>query len=94
MASKEVRIRGKYRYKFTGWRYSGGVRAAILLSFAFLFYFTLADNVVPPSYDVQPNSVSKETIYANERIADEIATEAARQEAVRRVQPVYRVRRR
>lgn len=88
MTSKEVRIRGKHRYKIIGWRYSAGVRAAILLSFALLFYFMLRENVIPPSYDVQPNTVSKETIYANERIADELATEQARADAVRRVQPV------
>ncbi|HZG55865.1 HDIG domain-containing metalloprotein [Paenibacillus sp.] len=88
MTSKEVRIRGKHRYKITGWKYSVGVRAALLLSFALLFYFTLSDNVIPPTYDVQPNTVSKETILANARIADELATEAAKAEAVRRVQPV------
>jgi len=88
MTQKEVRIRGKHRYKIGGWRYSMGVRAALLLSFALLFYFTLADNVIPPTYDVQPNTESKETILANARIEDELATEAARAEAVRRVQPV------
>ncbi|HZG75887.1 MAG TPA: HDIG domain-containing protein [Paenibacillus sp.] len=88
MTLKEVRIRGKHRYKIGGWRYSMGVRAALLLSFALLFYFALAANVIPPTYDVQPNTASKETIYANERIEDELATEAARAEAVRRVQPV------
>jgi putative nucleotidyltransferase with HDIG domain len=88
MTQKEVRIRGKHRYKIGGWRYSMGVRAALLLSFALLFYFALAANVIPPTYDVQPNTVSKETILANDRIEDELATEAARAEAVRRVQPV------
>ncbi|TLS50346.1 HDIG domain-containing protein [Paenibacillus antri] len=88
MTQKEVRIRGKHRYKIGGWRYSMGVRAALLLSFALLFYFSLAENVIPPTYDVQPNTVSKETIYANARIEDELATEAARADAVRRVQPV------
>ncbi len=88
MTQKEVRIRGKHRYKIGGWRYSMGVRAALLLSFALLFYFALAGNVIPPTYDVQPDTVSKETILANERIEDELATEAARAEAVRRVQPV------
>jgi putative nucleotidyltransferase with HDIG domain len=88
MTSKEVRIRGKHRYQFTGWKYSMGVRAALLLSFTLLFYLSLAQNVIPPTYDVKPNTVSKETIYANERITDELATEAAKVEAVRRVQPV------
>lgn len=88
MTTKEVRIRGKHRYQFTGWRYSTGVRAVIMLSFALLFYLSLAQNTIPPTYNVQPNTVSKETIYANERIEDEIATAEARAEAVRRVQPV------
>jgi len=88
MTSKEVRIRGKHRYQLTGWKYSMGVRAALLLSFALLFYIALSQDVIPPTYDVQPNSASKETIYASERVEDELATEAAREEAVRRVQPV------
>lgn len=88
MTSKEVRIRGKHRYQFTSWKYSMGVRAALLLSFALLFYLSLAENVIPPTYNIQPNTVSEETIYANDRIEDELATEAARAEAVRRVQPV------
>jgi len=88
MTSKEVRIRGKHRYTTSGWRYGMGVRTAMLLSFALLFYFTLAENVIPPTYNVQPNTESKETIYATVRIEDELATEAARAEAVRRVQPV------
>ncbi|MCI3919701.1 HDIG domain-containing protein [Paenibacillus sp. TRM 82003] len=89
MTSKEVRVRGKHRYQqMSTWKYSRGVRAALLLSFALLFYFALAPNVIPPTYDVKPNTASKETIYAPTRIEDKLATEAARAQAVRAVAPV------
>ncbi|WP_199618752.1 HD family phosphohydrolase [Paenibacillus alkalitolerans] len=88
MTSNEVRIRGKHRYQATGWKYSAGVRAALLLSFALLFYFSLSGDVIKPTFDVEVDSSSPETIYAPERLEDKIATEEAKETASKRVPPV------
>ncbi|WP_274363261.1 HD family phosphohydrolase [Paenibacillus thermotolerans] len=88
MTSKEVRIRGKHRYQVTGWRYSTGVRAALLLSFALIFYFSIAGDLIKPTYDVEVGTESRETILAPERLEDKIATEVAKETASKRVQPV------
>lgn len=91
MASKEFRFNANKKFSFIGWRSSVGVRAALLVSFALLFYFTLAANVIPPTYDIQPNTKATENIYAKERMLNELATQEAKAEAVRRVQPVYTI---
>ncbi len=89
MTSNETRnLRGKHRYQLTGWKYSVGVRAALLLSFTLLFYATLTGDVIQPTYDVKPNEPAGETIIAAERFPDEIATAREREEARRQVQPV------
>jgi len=89
MTAKDYRSRGKKKIQLNAWRYSMGVRTALLLSFALLFYLALTENVIPPTYDVQPNTESKENIYALKRMENTLATKEAKEEAVRRVQPVY-----
>jgi cyclic-di-AMP phosphodiesterase PgpH len=65
-----------------------GVRAALLLSFALLFYFSLSAHLIKPTFDVKIDTPSPETILAPERLEDTIATEEAKQAASKRVLPV------
>lgn len=86
----EVSIRGKFNYRQTGWKYSGGVRFLIFLAVAVLFYLALQGRLVPRTYDIMPNTVSEKTIRAPKQMENAIETQKAKESAAQKVQPIYR----
>ncbi|UJF35080.1 HD family phosphohydrolase [Paenibacillus hexagrammi] len=87
----EVQIKGKFHYRLIGWKYSNWVRALLFLLLALLFYGSLYTKLVPQVYDIQLGAISEKTIYAPRQIENAVATEQAKEDAAKRVQPVYQV---
>jgi len=82
-------IRGKWKFRSQSWKHSPLLRALQFLFLAVLLYVALADHMLTETYDIEPNTYSKVTIYAKERILNEAATERAREKAATEVEPVY-----
>lgn len=75
--------------KTAGWRQSITVRIVLLFLFVLLFYFSLAPQLVPETYDIQVNVASEKDIVAPHQIPDSKATLQAQEEASNRVDPIY-----
>ncbi len=89
--NNRVSIQGKFQYRLAGWRYSAIVRFLLFLALAVVFYVSLLHRIVPQTYDIQLESVTEKDILAPRAIANEVATEKAKEEAAARVQPVYKI---
>jgi putative nucleotidyltransferase with HDIG domain len=87
----EVQMKGKFHYQLNGWKYSNGVRVLLFLLLALVFYMSLYAKLVPQVYDIALGTTSEKTIYAPRQIENSIATEQAKEDAAKRVQPVYRI---
>lgn len=81
-------VRGKWKFR-SGWKQNRLLRALQFLFLAVFLYVSLADHLLTETYDIEPNTYSKVTIIAEERILNEAATERAREQAATEVQPVY-----
>lgn len=91
MTRNEPSATGNSPSRFSQWKTSPVIRYLLLLGFALLFYFSLLNEVVPETYDIQPNKVSEKTIYAPYQEENSLATEKAKEEAASRIQPVYKI---
>ena len=91
MMKNEVQFKGKFHYRLIGWKYSVWVRLLLFLLLALIFYMSLYAKLVPQVYDIQLGATSEKTIYAPRQIENAVATEQAKEDAAKRVQPVYRV---
>ncbi|MFC5450241.1 HD family phosphohydrolase [Paenibacillus aestuarii] len=87
----EVQIKGKFHYQLIGWKYSAWVRLTLFLLLALIFYMSLYAKLVPQVYDIQLGATSEKTIYAPRQLEDAVATEQAKEDAAKHVQPVYRI---
>jgi putative nucleotidyltransferase with HDIG domain len=87
----EVQMRGKFHYQLNGWKYSAGIRVLLFLLLALIFYMSLYVKLVPQVYDIVLGTTSEKTIYAPRQIENAVATEQAKEDAAKRVQPVYRI---
>jgi len=87
----EVQIKGKFHYQLIGWKYSAWVRLTLFLLLALIFYMSLYAKLVPQVYDIQLGATSEKTIYAPRQLENAVATEQAKEDAAKRVQPVYRI---
>ncbi|WP_307556096.1 MULTISPECIES: HD family phosphohydrolase [unclassified Paenibacillus] len=84
-------MKGKFHYQLNGWKYSTGIRVLLFLLLALIFYMSLYAKLVPQVYDIVLGTTSEKTIYAPRQIENAIATEQAKEDAAKRVQPVYRI---
>ncbi|MCY9669116.1 HDIG domain-containing protein [Paenibacillus alginolyticus] len=84
-------MRGKFHYQLNGWKYSAGIRVLLFLLLALIFYMSLYVKLVPQVYDIVLGTTSEKTIYAPRQIENAVATEQAKEDAAKRVQPVYRI---
>ncbi|NOU76058.1 HDIG domain-containing protein [Paenibacillus sp. LMG 31458] len=84
-------MKGKFHYQLNGWKYSTGIRVLLFLLLALIFYMSLYVKLVPQVYDIVLGTTSEKTIYAPRQIENAIATEQAKEDAAKRVQPVYRI---
>ncbi|WP_411829421.1 HD family phosphohydrolase [Paenibacillus alginolyticus] len=91
MKKNEVQMRGKFHYQLNGWKYSAGIRVLLFLLLALIFYMSLYVKLVPQVYDIVLGTTSEKTIYAPRQIENAVATEQAKEDAAKRVQPVYRI---
>ncbi|MFB0845514.1 HD family phosphohydrolase [Paenibacillus oleatilyticus] len=89
--NNRVSIQGKFQYRLAGWRYSAIVRFLLFLALAAVFYVAMLHRIVPQTYDIQLGSVTEKDILAPRAIANEVATEKAKEEAAARMQPVYKI---
>ncbi|NOV03480.1 HD family phosphohydrolase [Paenibacillus planticolens] len=87
----EVQMKGKFHYQLNGWKYSTAIRVLLFLLLALVFYISLYAKLVPQVYDIELGTTSETTIYAPRQIENAIATEQAKEDAAKRVQPVYRI---
>lgn len=88
----ELHLQGKsLQYRLTGWKYSAALRMLFYLTLAVLLFFTFYSKLVPQTYDIRLGGVAEKTILAPRQEVDASATLKAKEEAVQRVQPVYRV---
>jgi putative nucleotidyltransferase with HDIG domain len=74
-----------------GWKYGVGVRWLLLLLFVLLFYLNLAPHLVPKTYDITLNTVSKNDIVSTQQKENEKATLQAQDQAAEQVQPIYTI---
>ncbi len=91
MKKNEVQMKGKFHYQLNGWKYSAGIRVLLFLLLALIFYMSLYVKLVPQVYDIVLGTTSEKTIYAPRQIENAIATEQAKEDAAKRVQPVFRI---
>ncbi|WP_261306365.1 HD family phosphohydrolase [Paenibacillus andongensis] len=84
-------MKGKFHYQLNGWKYSAGIRVLLFLLLALIFYMSLYVKLVPQVYDIVLGTTSEKTIYAPRQIENAIATEQAKEDAAKRVQPVFRI---
>ncbi len=91
MIKNEVHMQGKFHYRLTGWKHSVWMRFLLFFILALLVYFSLFPKLVPQVYDIQLGMVSEKTIYAPRQIENDAATQKAKEEAAKKVQPVYRI---
>ncbi|WP_081756621.1 HD family phosphohydrolase [Gorillibacterium massiliense] len=93
ISSPAVRSTGKTTAKsFTwmnGWKYSAFIRFFLFLLIGVILYFSLADRLIPKTYDIQPNTESETTVLAPRQIKDDIATAKAQEAAAQQVGDVY-----
>ncbi|MGG1553065.1 HD family phosphohydrolase [Paenibacillus ferrarius] len=87
----EVQMKGKFHYRLSGWKYSTALRVILFLLLGLIFYTSLYAKLVPQVYDIQLGTKSEKTIYAPRQIENAVATEQAKEDAAKRVQPVYRI---
>ncbi|CAN7491414.1 HD family phosphohydrolase [Paenibacillus sp. LjRoot56] len=87
----EVQMKGKFHYRLSGWKYNTGLRVLLFLILGLIFYATLYAKLVPQVFDITLGMKSEKTIYAPEQIENAVATEQAKEDAAKRVQPVYRI---
>jgi len=74
-----------------GWKTSFGIRLLLFVLLGLLFYIAVDSRVIPQTFNVQLGAVSEKTIYATEQYQNAIETEKVKEEAARRVQPVYSI---
>jgi putative nucleotidyltransferase with HDIG domain len=91
MSKNEVQMKGEFHYRMMGWKYSVWIRLLLFFLLAMLFYFALYPKLVPQVYDIQLGAVSEKVIYAPSQTENAIATEKAKEDAAKKVQPVYRI---
>lgn len=89
--NQRISIDGKHSYRLGGWKTSLGIRLLLFALLGLLFYIALAGKLIPQTYDIEPGAVSEKTIYATKQIENAIETQKAKEEAARRVQPVYSI---
>jgi putative nucleotidyltransferase with HDIG domain len=91
MSKTEMQSRGITYDQLIGWKYSGWTRLLLFLLLMLLFYFSLSPKLIPQVYDIQLGAASAKTIYAPSQTENFVATEKAKEEAVKKVQPIYRM---
>ncbi|TMV44607.1 HDIG domain-containing protein [Paenibacillus mesophilus] len=89
--NQRISIDGKHSYRLAGWKTSLGIRLLLFALLGLLFYAALAGRLIPQTYDIEVGAVSEKTIYATKQIENAIETQKAKEEAARRVQPVYSI---
>jgi membrane-associated HD superfamily phosphohydrolase len=91
MSKIEMQSKGKIHDQLIGWKYSGWTRILLFLLLMLLFYFSLSPKLIPQVYDIQLGAASAKTIYAPSQTENFVATEKAKEDAAKKVQPVYRI---
>jgi putative nucleotidyltransferase with HDIG domain len=91
MSKTEMQSKGKIHDQLIGWKYSGWTRVLLFLLLMLLFYFSLSPKLIPQVYDIQLGAASAKTIYAPSQTENFVATEKAKEDAAKKVQPVYRI---
>ncbi|PYI51757.1 HD family phosphohydrolase [Paenibacillus flagellatus] len=89
--NERISIEGKPAHRTDGWKTSAGIRLLLFVLLGLLFYMAVANRLIPQTYDIEIGSVSEKTIYATKQIENAIETQKAKEEAARRVQPVYSI---
>lgn len=84
-------IHSVLRLKLSNWKHSAVLRFLLFIMLAPLFYYTLASNLIPKTYDIEKHSTAERTIYAPNQTENKSATEKKKEEAAQAVQPVYLV---
>lgn len=91
MNRKPDGAKSKFSYIMSGWKHSAGVRLLLFFLFAVLFYISMADRLVPQTYDIKLGAVSEREIKASEQIEDKKATVKAQEDAAQKVQPIFTI---
>jgi putative nucleotidyltransferase with HDIG domain len=91
MSKSQMQSQGKIHDQLIGWKYSAWVRFLLFFLLMLLFYFSLYPKLVPQVYDIQLGSTSSKTIYAPAQIENFVATEKAKADASKTVEPLYRI---
>ncbi|MFD2672376.1 HD family phosphohydrolase [Marinicrinis sediminis] len=85
----KVSGKSKWTLKLNGWQNSIVIRSLFYFILVLLFFFTVRDSVIPPTYNIEVNTRSETSITVPKKMEDGIATEKARAEAKTQVQDVY-----
>ncbi|CAM3436940.1 HD family phosphohydrolase [Marinicrinis lubricantis] len=87
--SSNTSSKAKWSIKMQGWQQNRMVRAVFYILLIIFFYVTLANPVIPPTYNIQEGTRSESDILAPRQLLDTEATDKAMKEAVAKVQDVY-----
>jgi putative nucleotidyltransferase with HDIG domain len=91
MQRNEASAEDRSDNRLQGWKQSLIIRYALFFCLALLIYLSIADRLVPQTYDIQPNMASGKTIVAPYPFENSIETQKAKDEAARKVASVYRI---
>ncbi|MCR8641975.1 HDIG domain-containing protein [Paenibacillus sp. N1-5-1-14] len=76
--------------RLQGWRYSKWVRFTMFVVLGIMFYFSLINPLVPQTYNIVKGQRSDKTIYAPKQLENKEATDQAKEDAAKKVMPVYK----
>ncbi len=77
--------------KLSGWRTSFPARLLLLFALVLICYVSLFSRLVPQTFDITLGSTAERTIYAPKQLENSVATEKAKEDAAKKVPPVYKV---
>lgn len=82
-------LKPKIPFNMHGWQQSTVVRFLLYLLLFLIFFITIRGSVIPPTYDIEMNTVSEVEIKAPMKLLDEEKTEEAAAAAAAKIQDVY-----
>ncbi|GKS12456.1 HD family phosphohydrolase [Paenibacillus chitinolyticus] len=89
---KEVAVQDmQTNTKLSGWKTSFPVRLLLLFALMLIICMSLFSRLIPQTFDIKLGAVAEKNIYAPFQIENSVATEKAKEDAAKKLQPVYKI---
>ncbi|WP_372008009.1 HD family phosphohydrolase [Paenibacillus chitinolyticus] len=77
--------------KLSGWKTSFPVRLLLLFALMLIICMSLFSRLIPQTFDIKLGAVAEKNIYAPFQIENSVATEKAKEDAAKKLQPIYKI---